>query len=94
MSTETTQNCGCGQDSPKSEPIIMTKVEPTVLSRIMDKVFVSESEKNSRMEICRACEHFSPALTQCGICGCFLEAKTRLKGFHCALPDIGGEAKW
>lgn len=86
MSTETTQNCGCGSNSPAPKA--------TVLSRIMDKVFVSEVEKNRRMEICKACEHFSPTLAQCGVCGCFLEAKTRLVGFHCALPDIGEEAKW
>jgi hypothetical protein len=86
MSTETTQNCGCGSNSPAPKA--------TVLSRIMDKVFVSEAEKTRRMEICKECEHFSPTLAQCGVCGCFLEAKTRLVGFHCALPDIGEEAKW
>lgn len=81
-----TNDCGCN----KSEPT----PKPTVLSRIMDKVFVSEAEKERRLSICRACEHFSPTLVQCGICGCFLEAKTRLKNYHCAMPDIGGEAKW
>lgn len=85
MSDETTKDCGCG-----------TKTEPkkTVLSKIMDKVFVSDAVQKERMELCKACPHFSPMLVQCGICGCFLEAKTRLVGFHCALDRIGETPKW
>jgi len=83
----TTADCGCGANA-------QTTSQPTVMSRILNKVFVPEIEKTRRMEICKACEHFNPTFVQCKICGCFLEAKTRLQGFHCALPDIGQEAKW
>jgi hypothetical protein len=83
----TTSDCGCGANA-------QTTSQPTVMSRILNKVFVPEIEKTRRMEICKACEHFNPTFVQCKICGCFLEAKTRLQGFHCALPDIGQEAKW
>lgn len=85
--SETTEDCGCG-NSNKPQP------SPTVLTKILNKVFVSEAEKNRRMDICRTCEHFQATLAQCGICGCFLEAKTRLVGFHCALDEIGEEPKW
>lgn len=84
--TQTTEDCGCGSNQQQTRP--------TVLSRIMNKVFVSDIEKTRRMNLCRECEHFNPTFIQCKICGCFLEAKTRLQAFHCALPDIGQEAKW
>ena len=83
---EETEDCGCSGERKKSQP--------TVLSKIMNKVFVSETEKEARMTLCRACEHFNETFVQCGICGCFLEAKTRLKNFHCALDQIGQEPKW
>jgi hypothetical protein len=79
------EDCGCN-DKPEKKV--------TILSRIMNKVFVSEEEHKRRMEICRACDHFRPTLVQCGICGCFLEAKTRLVKFHCALDEIGETPKW
>jgi hypothetical protein len=82
-----TEDCGCGDSTPKTK-------NPTVMSRILDKVFVSEIEKATRMELCKTCEHFDPTFIQCGICGCFLEAKTRLKNFHCALDQIGQQPKW
>ena len=74
MSTES--DCGCAKDqnAPKT----------SVLSRIMNKIFVSEETKDSRMKICKSCEHFRELTAQCKICGCFLEAKTRLVGFNCA----------
>jgi hypothetical protein len=56
--------------------------------------FTNDAEKDRRMAICKECPHFGEILTQCGICGCFLEAKTRLVGFHCALDQIGEEPKW
>jgi hypothetical protein len=83
----TTADCGCGGTA-------QTSSQPTVMSRILNKVFVPEIEKTRRMDLCKACEHFNPTFVQCKICLCFLEAKTRLQGFHCALPDIGQEAKW
>lgn len=69
-------------------------VNPTFISRILAKVFVSDTEKNRRMEICRNCEHFNSTFVQCKLCGCFLEAKTRLQGFHCALDLIGEKPAW
>ena len=67
--TTTTQDCGCGAKT--------VDVKPTVLTRVLNKVFVPEAEKNRRMEICKSCDHFNDTFAQCKICGCFLEAKTR-----------------
>ena len=86
--SESTEDCGCGNNS-QSKP-----AQSTVLSRILNKVFVSETEKEIRMSLCRGCEHFESATVQCKVCGCFLEAKTRLKMFHCALDQLGQEPKW
>jgi hypothetical protein len=80
------EDCGCD-----GQPI---KPKTTVLSKILNKVFVSDVEKDQRMALCRECSHFLPNLSQCGICLCFLEAKTRLVKFHCALDEIGEEPKW
>jgi len=80
------EDCGCNENQ--------NKVKVTTLSKILSKVFVSEDEKNHRMDLCIKCEHFRPVLKQCSICGCFLEAKTRLLKFHCALDQIGETPKW
>jgi hypothetical protein len=79
----------CNGASEKPQP------NPTFLARILNKVFVSDVEKNRRMDICKACDdHFNHTFNQCKICGCFMEAKTRLQGFHCALDQIGETPKW
>jgi len=85
MSEETT-NCGCG-----SQPV---SPKTTILTKIMNKVFVSDEERERRMALCRTCPYFQEMTSQCGICGCFLEAKTRLIGFHCALDEIGEKPLW
>ena len=81
------EDCGCGQKQMSSE-------DKGVISNLIEKVFVSSDEQKRRMALCKECEHFNDMLTQCRVCGCFLEAKTRLKSFHCALDQIGEEPKW
>lgn len=83
------EDCGCGSKSQTPN-----QKQSSAVTELLAKVFVSSEEAASRMEICRACPHFEDLLVRCKICGCFLEAKTRLRAFHCALPDIGEEAKW
>lgn len=43
--------------------------------------------KNSseRYELCKSCVHFNATLKTCKLCGCFLPAKTKLKGSQCPL---------
>ena len=55
----TTADCGCGGSQTSSQP--------TVMSRILNKVFVPEIEKTRRMDLCKACEHFNPTFVQCKI---------------------------
>jgi Family of unknown function (DUF6171) len=80
------EDCNC----PKGN----TEIQTTILTRLIGKVFVDDDEKQRRMDICKKCEHFSDMLHQCELCGCFLEAKTRIKAFHCALDQIGKEPLW
>lgn len=87
--SQTEEDCGCSGSSSKGQTS-----KPTALTRILNKVFVSEIEKLHRLSLCHACEHFNETFVQCEICGCFLEAKTRLKNFHCALDQIGQQPKW
>lgn len=86
--SEQVEDCGCGGSAKGSAS------KPTALTRILNKVFVSEIEKAQRLSLCRACEHFDETYVQCKVCGCFLEAKTRLKNFHCALDQLGQTPKW
>lgn len=92
MSTENTPTtpdggCGCGAKS-------QTTTQPVTQNSLISKVFVSKEIQQTRMNLCRECEHFDSLLVRCKICGCFLEAKTRLAGFHCALDQIGETPKW
>lgn len=85
---EEQKGCGCGSNQNQ---------QPTITSGVNDliaKVFVSSEEQQTRMSICRACTHYEPVLARCQVCGCFLEAKTRLRSYHCALDQIGEEPKW
>jgi hypothetical protein len=46
-----------------------------------------EDEVARRRSICAACPEWVPADRRCRICGCFMEAKIRLKMAHCPLPE-------
>jgi hypothetical protein len=81
--------CGCG-----AKQSTVQNVTTSSQSSLIAKVFVSADVQKSRMDLCRQCEHFESLLSRCKICGCFLEAKTRLAGFHCALDQIGETPKW
>lgn len=40
----------------------------------------SEKVRNERLETCFNCEHFIPDSARCSLCGCFMKAKTWVKG--------------
>lgn len=46
-------------------------------------VFVTEEIYIHRMNICNGCEFFRKEDKRCSQCGCFMEAKTRLKKAFC-----------
>lgn len=45
--------------------------------------YVSEEDANSRYSLCQACPKFNNGVKTCQECGCFMPAKTRLKGATC-----------
>jgi hypothetical protein len=47
-----------------------------------------ERVQKERMEMCRSCPFFIKITGQCRMCGCFMEAKTRLADAACP------ENKW
>lgn len=64
----------------------------TKLSRIIGSIFVEKSEFDRRVSICDECPYKQTLLAQrqCGICGCFIDIKAKLKDMHCPL----GQPKW
>lgn len=39
----------------------------------------------TRMQVCQTCPKFKQTMKICGACGCYLPAKTKLKGSTCPL---------
>lgn len=50
-----------------------------------NQLFVSDDEQKRRMEICKACDHYSAEDVRCRECGCFLKQKTSLNASKCPL---------
>ena len=60
-------------------------------------LFVTQTKRAERLEICKSCEHFNPTTRSCGtllkrkkvkggtLCGCFMPAKASLKSEACPL---------
>lgn len=47
--------------------------------------WASEEESNKRYDICKACPELIKLTSQCKKCGCFMAAKTKLKGASCPI---------
>lgn len=54
------------------------------LKRGRDIVFVDTELTQERIAICSSCEYLS-GLRNCKKCGCFVDAKTKLKGASCPI---------
>lgn len=48
-------------------------------------ILVTEEIYNQRITICNGCEFFIKDSKRCTQCGCFMEAKTRLKKVFCPI---------
>ena len=46
-------------------------------------VFVSEKMRADRVATCERCVHFIAQFRQCEVCGCFVDAKSRLQTESC-----------
>jgi hypothetical protein len=55
-------------------------------ARITDQAIVDK-----RYDLCKSCEHFIKATTQCTKCGCIMKAKTTLKIAECPIGKWGRE---
>lgn len=38
-----------------------------------------------KLDICKQCENFNHTTKFCGVCHCFMPAKTRIPGLHCPI---------
>ena len=45
----------------------------------------TEDQAKARTRICRHCEHYDKPSGRCKLCGCFVEAKAKVK--HAKCPD-------
>ena len=63
-----------------------TAVKKNVVRRIASTEVIS-----TRLEICNSCEHLFKPTNQCTQCGCFIEAKVRLKGSSCPIDKWSRE---
>jgi hypothetical protein len=77
-----------GCNSCKKEKKKSTTVQ--FIEKVQDKVneyIASDEEQVSRMNTCERCSYFSSSglSPRCLQCGCFLDAKTRLKMSKCPI---------
>lgn len=56
---------------------------------VCEELLVTPAQRKERLAVCLTCEHFQPATSKigprCGLCGCFVKAKTWLATEDC--PD-------
>lgn len=52
-----------------------------LLKRILPEEIEIMAEQ--RLAICKSCEHLREKFTQCGLCGCFMEIKSRFPDQKC-----------
>ena len=43
----------------------------------------TEELHETRLAICKTCEHFKPKSERCALCGCFMKLKTKLENASC-----------
>jgi len=58
------------------------------LAESVKESFADEATQKFRIEICNSCEHLFSPTRNCKKCGCFVDAKTRIKSSSCPI------AKW
>lgn len=53
------------------------------IDKFLDKDLLELSKK--RMDICNTCPNFNTVPKKCNLCGCYMEAKTRLRNAACPI---------
>jgi hypothetical protein len=60
------------------------------LEHLKDRVKpLSGEERDARYDICKSCEYFISATTQCLKCGCIMKVKTTLPMSECPIGKWG-----
>lgn len=97
MSTDPFGICAepkCNDDEPPKELPSFADMTRNLLGTAADVVkgvvhgegvLVTEEIYNTRMNICGNCKFFRKEDKRCSQCGCFMEAKTRLKKTFCPI---------
>lgn len=64
----------------------LKSVKEKVSGAILDSSNEEEKARmDTRMDLCNACPELRKPLDQCAKCGCFMRAKTKLRGAVCPL---------
>lgn len=83
----------CTDDTPKELPSFtdmlkgISNTAKDVAKGVIlgEGVLVTEETYSSRISICNGCEFFIKEDKRCSQCGCFMEAKARLKKAFCPI---------
>lgn len=54
-----------------------------ILKNVKDNIFADEGTRSVRLNTCKECQYLIQATNRCGVCGCFVIAKTKLKKSSC-----------
>lgn len=62
----------------------LNKMQEEAITAMGDILVSTEIEK-TRIEVCNSCEHLFNLTRNCKKCGCFVDAKAKIKGQHCPI---------
>lgn len=57
----------------------------TKAQEVIDNSIADTELQEHRYKICTSCSNFLQTTNQCRLCGCFMKAKTNLKGAKCPI---------
>ena len=67
---------------------LFTQIKDTVMDAkdsIEQTLAENKAQAKVKLDICKQCENFNNTTKICGICHCFMPAKTRLPGQSCPI---------
>jgi hypothetical protein len=87
-------SCNCEKEKSNSHSLIVAG--KSIIKNFTDPTydaFVSSKVLKERLKHCESCELLTTfvGMKQCSACGCFVEAKAKLKSMRCEHPE---NPKW
>lgn len=67
---------------------VFTQIKDTVMEAkvsLEQSLAENKAQGKIKLDICKQCDKFNNTTKMCGICHCFMPAKTRLPGQHCPI---------